>query len=149
MPATPEPIAPMFFFGTLMDREVLSAVLGRAVPDGELRPATLPGWRRVDVSGRSYPMLIPHPTGRVEGVLASGLSRDDRARLDHYEGDEYRKAILMVRTTDGTEVAAGMFLCHPEVEAGKRDWRLEEWRRRHKRAALVRIRALMAGWRPA
>lgn len=130
---------PMFFFGTLMDRDVLTAVLGREVADGDVRPAVLDGWRRAGVAGRSYPMLVRHPAGRVEGLLVDGLDGDDRERLERYEGPEYRVAALTVRA-DGGDVPAGVFLCRPEVEAGRREWRLEDWRRRHKPSTLAAIR---------
>ncbi|EME68288.1 putative avirulence induced gene (AIG) protein [Paramagnetospirillum caucaseum] len=137
----------MFFFGTLMDGDVLAAVLGRRLAPDSMEPARLAGWRRVAIAGRTYPMLTPHPTGGVDGLLAHGLDGNDRRRLDHYEGAEYRAGMLTVRRADGSETAAETYLCRPEVAAGREEWRLETWRRRHKRAALARIRALMAGWR--
>lgn len=137
----------MFFFGTLMDGDVLAAVLGRPVTPDSMEPARLRGWRRVGIAGRTYPMLTPHATGTVDGLLVHGLDQGDCARLDHYEGPEYRVGLLTVRRGDGREVAAETYLCRPEIMAGRDEWRLETWRLRHKRAALTRIRALMAGWR--
>ncbi|ARJ68176.1 hypothetical protein WV31_14855 [Magnetospirillum sp. ME-1] len=137
----------MFFFGTLMDEEVLAAVLGRTADPALMEPARLGGWRRTNIAGRTYPMLIPHPTGAVEGLLVRGLDERDCRRLDHYEGPEYRVGCLMVRRRDGTEAMAESYLCPPGVTGGREEWRLETWRLRHKRAALTRIRALMAGWR--
>ncbi|CUW38421.1 putative avirulence induced gene (AIG) protein(AIG2-like,11-111) [Magnetospirillum sp. XM-1] len=147
MPTHPPRTAPMFFFGTLMDEDVLAAVLGHPAAAGRMEPARLVGWRRTNIAGRTYPMLIPHPTGTVEGVLVHGLDERDRRRLDHYEGPEYRVGCVQVRTGGGNEVMADSYLCPPGVPGGREEWRLETWRLRHKRAALTRIRALMAGWR--
>jgi hypothetical protein len=137
----------MLFFGTLMDEDVLSAVLGHPVAAEMTEPARLAGWRRTNIAGRTYPMLVPHPTGAVEGLLVHGLDERDRRRLDHYEGPEYRVGCVKVRRRDGNEVMAESYLCPPGVAGGRAEWRLETWRLRHKRAALTRIRALMAGWR--
>ncbi len=87
----------MFFFGTLMDVDVLEAVLGHPMPADAREPALLSGWKRVAMAGRAYPMLISHPTGSVDGHLVRNLSEQDRLRLDHYEGAEYRVGIVMVR----------------------------------------------------
>ena len=142
------PPDPMFFFGTLMDEDVLRAVLGHPLTALGLQPARLAGWRRVGIAGRSYPMLIPHATGWVDGVLVYGLDERDRRRLDFYEGPEYRMGIVTVRAAEYGDLPAGTYLCRPEVvAAGREEWRLETWRLRHKRTALARIRALMAGWR--
>ncbi len=136
---------PMFFFGTLMDGDVLAAVLGRPVAPESMEPARLRGWRRVGIAGRSYPMLTPHATGTVDGLLVHGLDERDRNRLDCYEGPEYRVVLLTVRLRDGREMTAETYLCQPGIVASRGEWRLETWRLRHKRSALVRIRALMAG----
>jgi hypothetical protein len=139
---------PMFFFGTLMDGDVLDAVLGHPMPAEALEPARLSGWKRVAMAGRAYPMLIPHPAGWVEGCLVRGLSARDRQRLDHYEGPEYRAGIVKVRLLqDGQAVEAATYLCHAGVTPSREEWRLESWRLRYKRTALPRIRAIMAGWR--
>lgn len=147
LPTFPPPSPPMFFFGTLMDEDVLAAVLGRPAAPQTLEPARLSGWRRLTIAGRTYPMLIPHATGTVEGLLAHGLDERDRSRLDFYEGPEYRVGLLPVRAADGDEVSAEVYLGLNDVVASRNEWRLGTWRLRHKRAALARIRALMAGWR--
>jgi hypothetical protein len=146
MPALGPTDLPLFFFGTLMDGDVLEAVLGHPMPADGLEPARLSGWKRVAIAGCAYPMLIPHPTGSVDGYLARGLSGQDRRRLDHYEGPEYRAGIVMVRLPgNGQATEAETYLCRAGVTPGRVEWRLESWRRRHKRTALPRIRAIMAG----
>jgi hypothetical protein len=146
MPPASAADLPMFFFGTLMDGDVQEAVLGHPVPADALEPACLSGWKRVAIAGRAYPMLIPHATGKVEGCLVQGLSELDRLRLDHYEGPEYRLGIVMVRLSrSGTMAEAAAYLCPAGVTSSREEWRLDSWRLRHKRAALTRIRAMMAG----
>ena len=139
---------PMFFFGTLMDRDVRQAVLGRPTPEHALEPASLRGWCRRPVAGRTYPMLAPHPAGQVDGVLVHGLDAHDRRRLDHYEGEEYIVAEMKVISGRGGRRNALVYVCRPGVAAGRGPWRLRDWQSRHKRAALARIRAVMAACPP-
>ena len=70
-----------FFFGTLMDREVLATVLDRAVAGDELRRAWLHGYRRVRAANVSYPILVP-AAGLVVGgaVFQPKSARDDANR---------------------------------------------------------------------
>jgi hypothetical protein len=133
----------LFFFGTLMDAEVRDLVIGRTLPPAALQPAEVRGFRRVFVAGRAYPMLVPHPPGRVAGIVASGIDAEALRRLQVYEGEEYRLETLPVRTEAGEVIEAGMFMCPPDVTAERRDWRLDQWQRRYKRRFLAQIRALM------
>ncbi|MBF0391062.1 MAG: gamma-glutamylcyclotransferase [Alphaproteobacteria bacterium] len=130
----------MFFFGTLLDPDVRRVVLGRPLPDEATPPAALRGFRRVGVAGRDYPCLLPHPTGLVLGRLACGLDQPSVHRLMVFEGREYHLVPLTVATPDSDAVRAWAFLsCRFRVEPHARDWSLEAWRRRHKRAFLRRI----------
>ncbi len=132
-PSRVEDWLPLFFFGTLMDPEILGLVIGRPVDPAELEPARLKGFRRVRVQGASYPMLVPDPTGRVEGRLWRTGDRRERARLDAYEGPGYRLELVRVETRSGERVAALVYravpgLLRPTEEA----WELAAWQTRFK-----------------
>ncbi len=130
---------PFFFFGTLMDREILSHLLDRPVAAAELRPARLHGFRRVAARNASYPLLRPDPGGRVEGLLFFARPEDVR-RINHYECDEYRAELHEVRTAGGETVAAWLYLGRDTVmEAGEEPWELDSWAARHKAAFFARI----------
>jgi hypothetical protein len=129
------PTKSMFFFGTLMDADILAIILGRTPPAAEREPAFLRGWRRVYVAGRTYPMLVDHPGGRVEGLLVHGLSERDCTRLSYYEGWEYVTEPVTVRTLSGKTVETEMFTCSSGILADSRDWKLDVWQRKHKPAA--------------
>ena len=47
-----------FFFGTLMDRDVLELVLDRPVTERDLSPARLNGFARRRIAKDSFPVLI-------------------------------------------------------------------------------------------
>jgi len=141
-------MTPMFFFGTLMDPEVLSLVLGHPLDDLTRTPARIRNQRRVHVAGRSYPMLVPHPGGEVTGHLVTGLTPADRARLAYYEGWEYQVGPVTVIPPSGQSVQAELYTCPPEIRPDRRPWRLDHWQRIHKAGYLPRLRQLMASFNP-
>lgn len=134
----------MFFFGTLMDVDILTTVLGRVPAASDREVAFVRGWRRVFVAGRPYPMLIPQAGGRVEGLLVSGLGDRDCGRLAFYEGWEYVTAPVSIRTLSGRSVETEMFTCPVGVLSESRDWRLDLWQRKHKSIALTAAVETMA-----
>lgn len=76
------------------------------------QPALLHGYRRHRVRGADYPGIIPETATEIGteiateppsdttvlGVLVSGLTEGDMYRLDQYEGGEYVKETVKVRT---------------------------------------------------
>jgi hypothetical protein len=98
------PGLPFFFFGTLMDIDVLSRVIARPVATVELDEAWLWGYRRHAARNAPYPVLRPHPACHVKGWLFRPLSVDERARVDHFESDEYAPEIVQVQ--HGTRMLA-------------------------------------------
>jgi hypothetical protein len=134
----------MFFFGTLMDADVMSTVIGRLPPLNEREAAFLRGFRRVYVAGRPYPMLVPHAAGRVEGLLVSGLTDREYERLGFYEGWEYVTAPVTVRTLAGRSVDTEMFTCSDGVLSDDRDWKLDLWQRKYKTETMATAKDAMA-----
>lgn len=150
--ARPERSARFFFYGTLMDRDVLEAVLGRPVPVAAMRPAFLPGFRRRRRCGASYPVVLPEKSSTVEGIVMAGLGASDVAALVRYEGPAYRCARLDVRLADGRMVSATVFLPEAGCEATAEAWDLRTWRRRFARSYVRRVRRTRRapssdGWR--
>lgn len=133
----------LFFFGTLMDPEVREIVMGRSMPDDAVEPALAQGFRRVFVAGRHYPMLLPHASGWVDGLLVSGVDPESLHRLQVYEGWEYSLTPMRVRTQSGRTVMAHVFMCPPHIKPEKKDWRLDRWQMRHKRHFLPKTQAMM------
>lgn len=77
----------MFFYGSLMDPEVIQAILNLS----ELpvtKPATLSGYQ-IKMWG-IYPALIPKESGRVTGYVWEVTSEDQFERLAAYETTAYR-----------------------------------------------------------
>lgn len=130
-----------FFYGTLMDRTVLAAVLGR-LPSGPPRPASLDGYRRVFRAGASYPVLVPVAGETVEGVVVDGLGERDAQRLEVFESSDYTLRVMPVRLSHGRSVAARVFMAKATAKASSQAWSLEDWRRRYRRQYLQRVRRL-------
>lgn len=126
---------PLFIYGTLRDADLLCAVLGRAVDARNLAPAVAPGFRAVCYPGRNYPALVPHPGGAAAGEIVVALSRLERAILDAFEGEEYRRGIVPVLIEGELHEADGYLPMAP-IGVGAEPWSLEVWQQRHKPAAL-------------
>ena len=105
----------MFVYGTLLD----PALRRRLLPHrpGRLAPARLLGHRRVGVTARPWPTIVADATAgaAVEGLLWSGLTATDVARLDAYEGDAFERGVVTVRRlaahADATRAAAAHADC--------------------------------------
>ena len=129
-----------FFYGTLMDRDVLAAVIGREVRAVDRQNAVLERYRRVYRSGGWYPILLPMPGSFVDGVLVRGVRATEADRLVVFEGDEYQLSELQVRTARSGLAQARVFMAKPDVSASAEIWTIDAWRRRHKREYLRRVR---------
>lgn len=141
MPAAPPgPATRFFFYGTLLDRDLRAAVIGRAVPEDALAPASIAGFRRVRAAGQAYPILIPGGAeDRVDGAIASGFTRAEIDRLVAYEGEGYALTTLPALLADGGTTTAQVFL--PAVgglKASNEPWDLARWQREDKPRTLAR-----------
>jgi hypothetical protein len=135
----------LFLFGTLMDPDVRGKVLGRPVAPRELEPATLLGWRRVRARGGAYPLILPAPADRVDGLLFLRPSPRDRLRILHFESEEYAPAPVTVLRADGARHAAEAFLALDGVLASDGEpWHLAAWAVEHKALFLARCDVWMA-----
>lgn len=144
-----EPAAerPFFFYGTLVDLDLLARVSGETIAARQVEAAWVRGYRRTGVIGRSYPILRRRSGGLVEGILVRGLSASVRARLDEYEGVNYRRVRSAVRDRQGRGHAAVMYAFvgfESGLRSDQRPWRLAVWQRRWKRRALRRVGRLRA-----
>ena len=128
-----------FFYGTLIDTEILAVVLRRRVDPTKRRKAVLRGYRRVYREGASYPVLVADPGSEVEGIVVSDLTARDVSLLTAYEGPEYEIGELPVRLWGHGLILARVFLPRAACEASRTPWTLEEWQSRHKWAFVGRL----------
>lgn len=131
-----------FFFGTLMDRDVLTAVLDRPVSEGELRQAWLHGYRRVRAATASYPVLVPAPGLVVGGILFRPRNARDDVRIRHFEDEEYVERWLVAQLP-GARLAARVFFSLEALGCTDDAWNLAEWAHQHKETFLEQCREWM------
>ena len=133
-------MADYFFYGSLMDSDILSAVAGERIAPARLVPARLHGYERLCARHSAFPLIVEDPGAEVEGVLVRGIGPEAERRLARYEGPGYVAAKRPVTTADGSSEAYVFIPLRPGRAEGKA-WDFDLWRRRHKRRLL---RALAA-----
>lgn len=122
-----------FFYGTLLDPDVRAHILGSWINRRPLRRARLPGYRRVYIRDRHYPVVVPSAGNSVDGLLAEGLDRNAVRCLAEFESDEYLDAERTVLVDDGRAVRARVFVASPLARPTDTPWNVAVWQRRHKR----------------
>ena len=144
-----------FFFGTLMDRDVLATVLDRPVASHELSRGWLHGYQRARAAHASYPILVPASGVVVGGVVFQPKNRRDDTRIRHFEDGEYAERWLIVHLAGGRRLAARVFLALEVLQATDEAWDLAAWASAHKTAFLEQCREWMRdcpacdSWQPA
>lgn len=132
-----------FFFGTLMDPDVLGRVLGRPVAASELVAARLSGFRRVQARRAPYPMLVPGSGRGIEGRLLRDPDRRDACRIVWFEEDEFAPHWRVVTIADsGERHRARVFFAVETLEATTAPWTFRHWAERDKATYLE----LCEGW---
>ncbi|MDO6729573.1 gamma-glutamylcyclotransferase [Marinovum sp. 2_MG-2023] len=118
----------LFFYGTLCHVPLLERVLGRSAAAIDLMPAQLPGWSVHWVAGQGFPMIQQQDGALTPGQWVANLSAEDLARLDHYEGGfDYSLEPMTIRTEDGAERSALVFLPAANRWTAGAPWHLPDW----------------------
>ncbi|UUX48612.1 gamma-glutamylcyclotransferase [Nisaea acidiphila] len=135
---------PYFFFGTLMDQDVLERVLGRA-PGPLSTAAVLHGYSRVRVDREPYPALVTAPGHRVAGLLLRDYSAEDDRRIRYFEDFDFAIEQTEVETEAGSETA---HFCGAVSNITPMDepWSYEEWVRTDKERFLRVTDIYMKGY---
>lgn len=133
-----------FFFGSLMDPDVLSIVLGRPLAEHERVPATLHGYTRLVVSEETYPALRPEPGGKVHGLMAEQLSEEDGRRICFFEGEEFRLEEHELELASGERRRAVAFMLTENYGTEHQHWDFGHWRAAYKSSFLEMTEEWMA-----
>lgn len=128
-----------FTYGSLMCADIFRAIARQSCP---AEPAHLAGYRRHPVRGEDYPGIRPAAGAAVDGVLYRGLSATALARLDAFEGTQYRRETVTVRTGSGALIPAWVYVFHPAQthRLGRGDWDADAFLRHGKTRFLRRHR---------
>ena len=127
-----------FFYGTLLDPDVRARILGTWIDRRALPRARLPGYRRVFIRHRHYPVVVPAAGETVEGLLAEGLDRHAVRRLAEFESDEYVDAERTVLVDGRATLRARVFVAGRLAHPTDTPWAVEVWQRCHKGAFMRR-----------
>ena len=126
----------VFTYGSLMFADVFGEVTGQL---NHSRPAILTRWRRYGLRGLTYPGAVrtDHADDCIEGVLWLDVAPAAIAKLDLFEGEQYRRVTVQVQTVDGLSHEAQIYewLLHSQLEGA---WSPERFSRDH-RASFVQI----------
>ncbi|QJE73006.1 gamma-glutamylcyclotransferase [Aerophototrophica crusticola] len=136
----------LFAYGTLLDPDVRSIVLGRPSPDGEGRPALLRGYRRVAVVGEAFPALAEDPAGTVAGRLFPLRNDFERQRVQFFEGYAQTLVESVVECSVAGPVPAFACLGSAGLVLGGEGWDFASWVEAHKPTYLSATAAWMAAW---
>ena len=132
-----------FFFGTLMDRDVLATVLDRPIVRGELGRAWLHDYQRVRAATASYPALVPAAGVIVGGVLFHPRSTREDVRIRHFEDEEYLERWLYALVPGGNRLPVRVFFSLEVLGHTDEPWDLATWARQHKATFLEQCRVWM------
>lgn len=140
-----------FFFGTLMDSDILACVLGRPVAEDKRRPGILSGFERLCLVGETYPALVRRPGCAVKGIVTADISAEESRRICFFEGDEFRLQTCSVRFLNENNIAletvqALVFLAGAGLQFSQASWDFERWQRLEKDNYLLMTREFMAGY---
>jgi gamma-glutamylcyclotransferase len=132
----------LFAYGSLMGIEGLREALGERADTLVLRPARLPGWRRIwnvfrPEWGGGVLNVEPSPGDTVVGILVEGLSEEDLARLDSRESTHLPREKAYVEALGGEVVSAELYRRRKGSHTGRPSGRYK---------AIVLERAYRAGW---
>ena len=118
----------VFTYGSLM----FPAVWERVVR-GEYRsvPAMLPGYARYEVSGETYPGMVPQADSAVNGVLYLDVDDADLLALDVFEGSEYRRDVVTVSVTAEENLTAVTYVFTADERLTDKVWEAESFRITH------------------
>jgi hypothetical protein len=132
-----------FFYGSLMDRDLLEAVIGRRASGIAFTPGWLTGYTAEKAAGYTFPTLVESRTGRVNGVITQGLTQADADRITYYEdNDEYAAQIIDIATAE-TDIAAQVFMSATPMMSSGEPWSFDRWKKHDKPLLLAITRKVM------
>ncbi|MFD2208035.1 gamma-glutamylcyclotransferase family protein [Kiloniella antarctica] len=135
----------LFFFGSLMDPDVLEIVLGRPIDQTLLLPGILNGYRCEREAKESYPVLTPYPDGKANILVAHNLSEIDVDRILFYETGEYDLIPFIVHQGLNKLEAFG-FATGEGIQTSRDTWHLNVWQKTDKVDFLPLAQRFMAGY---
>lgn len=121
-------MADLFFYGTLRFVPLLELVLGRGGADLDVQQASLQDHAVYAVRDQIFPMIVAEVGSKAQGVLVRGLSEQDLAALNYYEGGfDYALKPISVCLTNGTRADAEVYFPAEGLWQRGDLWDLDAW----------------------
>ncbi len=118
----------LFFFGTLVDRELLNIVLGNDGAHLEMQDAKLQGFRAERALDEDFPILIQDPDGFLPGLYCAGLTDGDLARIGYYEDVDYTLQPVQVRLVENDRMLVSQaYMAQSHMQSSGKPWHLSDW----------------------
>lgn len=130
----------LFFYGSLRHLPLLEVVLGRAAYDIDTMDATLSGYRVSAVAEGPFPMIETQAGQTAKGVLVRGLTSDDIARLDFYEGS-FAYDLVPVTLSGGQ--AAEVYVPQAGLWTADGPWSLTTWAEKSGEMSVIAAQEVM------
>lgn len=120
----------LFCYGTLQFPVLMARISGISP---RARPAVLEDYGCYTLTGAVYPGIRPEQGTQTSGVIYDGIDARRLARLDRFEGDQYVRQRVQVRTADARRQQAWVYVTHPRARACLSDipWDRARFERRH------------------
>ena len=131
-----------FFYGSLMDLELLEAVIDRSSAHLSFTPGWLDDHAAETARSYTFPTLVPRVGSRTHGLVTSGLSADDVARISYFEDTEYAPVAVKAGTAAGS-VRAHVYMSTTSLASSGEAWAFEHWRQHHKPVLVAVTRRVM------
>ncbi|MFN9163500.1 MAG: gamma-glutamylcyclotransferase family protein [Alphaproteobacteria bacterium] len=131
-----------FFYGSLMDLELLEAVIDRSSDHLRHQPGRLDGYAAETAHGYSFPTLVARRGAVVKGVVTHGLSDADIERISYFEDTEYAHHPVEVVTAAAT-ITARTYMSTSTLRSSGEAWDFEQWQVQHKPVLVAVTRKVM------
>jgi gamma-glutamylcyclotransferase (GGCT)/AIG2-like uncharacterized protein YtfP len=115
----------VFAYGSLMFPDVWEKVVR-----GHYRSARalLRGHARYEITGETYPGMVPAAGESVPGVVYFDVTRQDMAALDGFEGSDYRRERVEVTLDSGESVTVDTYIYLQAARLRGTPWHPEAFR---------------------
>lgn len=118
----------LFFYGTLRYAPLLELVMGRGGDQLDVQTAHLEDHGVYSVKGQPFPAIEARAGAVAQGVLVRGLSEDDLAALNFYEGGfDYALKPITVTLSSGALAPAEVYFPEPGLWEVAERWDLDVW----------------------
>ena len=132
----------LFVYGTLRSPTLMAAVAGAPLSDP--LPARLDHHAVHPIPGNVVPLIVRKNGAVAHGVVWRGLSPDQLARLDVYEGAfGYGLEEVTVQADDAV-LSAKCYMPPDGLAAAPGEWSLEDWEADHLAPAVLAAEELFA-----